>query len=145
MSCQICHSWSCTCDPALLGALLTPPTEPPFPKYPAETLESMAEIGESFMDAMPKEYSWNQSPAEIINDLTNERDEAHGALRALSRAYVALMDNARERIVQAGGECDSLEVMERGDPYLRKAREVLAGFQNNQDHLSREPDQLRLG
>lgn len=45
---------------------------PPFPKWPCETLQSMAEIGEAFMNALPEGYSWCQSPAEVIADLQNK-------------------------------------------------------------------------
>jgi hypothetical protein len=49
---------------------------PPFPNYPAETVDSMAEIGEAFMDALPNGYSWLQSPSEIIADLQNQLHDA---------------------------------------------------------------------
>lgn len=48
------------------------------------------------------------------------------ALKDLIRAYVILMEAGRDRIIALGGECDPVETMERGDSYLRKAREALA-------------------
>lgn len=48
------------------------------------------------------------------------------ALRELSRAYVSSMESGRERIIALGGTCDSVDVMERGDPHLAKARGVIA-------------------
>lgn len=62
---------------------------PPFPKWPCETLESMAEIGEAFMDALPEGYSWLQSPAEVIADLQNESYDAEQERRALVAALQA--------------------------------------------------------
>lgn len=59
-------------DAALALPAAAAPAETPFPKYPHETLESMAEIGEAFMDAMPERYVYSQSPAEIIADLQNQ-------------------------------------------------------------------------
>ena len=48
------------------------------------------------------------------------------ALAALIRAYVRLMETGRDRIFAAGGQCDSLEDMERSDPFLRDARAALS-------------------
>jgi len=52
--------------------------------------------------------------------------DARQALAALIRAYVRLMETGRDRIVAAGGQCDSLEDVERSDPFLRDARDALA-------------------
>lgn len=75
--------------------------DPPFPKFPAETVDSMAEIGESFMDAMPKDYSWCQSPAEIIVDLQNERDALHCALQSLTEEVAAIITFDGDESLQA--------------------------------------------
>lgn len=48
------------------------------------------------------------------------------ALERMNLAYVTLMENGRDRIIQLGGECDSIDVMERDDPYLRESRSVIA-------------------
>lgn len=48
------------------------------------------------------------------------------ALRDLYKAYVRLLENGRDRIVALGGQCDPVDVMERGDPYLRAARDAIA-------------------
>jgi len=48
------------------------------------------------------------------------------ALAALIRAYVNLLETGRDRIIAAGGDCDSVENMERSDPHLRAARAALA-------------------
>jgi len=48
------------------------------------------------------------------------------ALKRLARAYVSTMESGRDRIVSLGGDCDPVDVMERGDPYLRIAREAIA-------------------
>lgn len=47
------------------------------------------------------------------------------ALRDLCRAYVNLLEVGRDRITALGGECDSLEKMETGDPYLIAAKSAL--------------------
>lgn len=47
------------------------------------------------------------------------------ALRDLMRAYVGTLENARDRIIFLGGDCDSLDKMVSGDPALRAAREAL--------------------
>lgn len=47
-------------------------------------------------------------------------------MRHLIRSYVNLLETGRERILLAGGQCDPVDTMERSDPALRRAREVLA-------------------
>jgi hypothetical protein len=47
-------------------------------------------------------------------------------MKDLYRAYVNLLEAGRDRIATYGGQCDSVEVMERGDPWLKKARDVIA-------------------
>lgn len=47
------------------------------------------------------------------------------ALSDLIRAYVRLLETGCDRIIESGGDCDSVEVMERNDPYLRQARAAL--------------------
>lgn len=47
-------------------------------------------------------------------------------LKNLSRAYVSLMEAGRDRIIMLGGDCDSVDRMEEGDPSLRSARAVIA-------------------
>lgn len=56
-----------------------------------------------------------------------EIERLRAALRALMRGYVSTLESARDRILFYGGQCDSLDVMERGDPFLRSAREALVG------------------
>jgi hypothetical protein len=64
----------------------------PFPKYPGETLESMAEIGEAFMDSMPEGYSWCQSPTEIITYLQNDSYDAEQRLATLTAELGAMRE-----------------------------------------------------
>jgi hypothetical protein len=47
------------------------------------------------------------------------------ALQDLDRAYVSMMRSGYDRIIELGGDCDPPETMERGNPYLRQAREAL--------------------
>lgn len=61
-----------------------------------------------------------------IATLEQQRDELMAALEKMNRAYVILMESARDRICDLGGECDGIEVMERNDPYLRESRAAIA-------------------
>jgi hypothetical protein len=60
----------------------------------------------------------------VGNLTSNERTLT--SLKKLVRGYVALMESARERIIFHGGTCDSVEQMERGDPYLAEAKAAIA-------------------
>jgi len=51
------------------------------------------------------------------------------ALKYLARHYVGQLENARDRIVSLGGQCDPVDVMERGDPHLLRVREVIASVE----------------
>lgn len=53
-------------------------------------------------------------------------DRLRAALKELIRAYVRLLESGRDRIRDLGGTCDPVDVLERADPELRKAREALA-------------------
>ena len=48
------------------------------------------------------------------------------ALNKMNRAYVNLIENARDRIIALGGDCDPVDMMERDDPNLRESKEALA-------------------
>lgn len=48
------------------------------------------------------------------------------ALKMLSHKYVCLLEGGRDRIIQLGGDCDPVDVMERDDPYLKQCREAIA-------------------
>ena len=61
-----------------------------------------------------------------VEQLTKQRDELLAALEEMNRGYVILMESARNRICDLGGECDSIEVMKRNDPYLRESRAAIA-------------------
>jgi Lar family restriction alleviation protein len=63
-----------------------------------------------------------------IADLSAEVRELVEGYRSLYRAYVNTLEVARDRIRELGGECDPVDVMERGDPALSLARERLAKF-----------------
>ena len=47
-------------------------------------------------------------------------------LKTLRRAYVSLLETGRDRIIQHGGQCDSVEVMEAADPYLKSSKSAIA-------------------
>lgn len=47
-------------------------------------------------------------------------------LKKMCRAYVNLLEGGRDRIVQLGGDCDPVDVMESASPNLREARAAIA-------------------
>ena len=63
--------------------------------------------------------------AQELKRRTAQRDDSVKALRSLYRAYVSLLETGRELIVMRGGTCDSVDVMEKGDPALREARQAM--------------------
>lgn len=58
-------------------------------------------------------------------ELDRLKGDARCALQELSRAYVRLLEAGRDRITFLGGDCDTVEKMETGDPYLIAARSVI--------------------
>lgn len=65
---------------------------------------------------------WNRRASPSSSVLERARD----ALRNLISGYVNTLENGRDRIIFLGGQCDSVETMERSDPNLRAARSALA-------------------
>lgn len=51
---------------------------------------------------------------------------ARSDMQALYNAYVRLLESGRDRIMDLGGACDGVDVMERTDPQLIQARRSLA-------------------
>lgn len=91
------------------------------------------ECARDYINALPGNWltdssleTWFPLTAEEFERTKTERDRLRQALKDLAHAYVNLLESGRDRIVSLGGDCDSVEVMERGDPYLKKAREALA-------------------
>lgn len=66
-----------------------------------------------------------------LEEITKQRDELLAALEKMNRAYVILMESARDRICDLGGECDGIDVMERNDPYLRESRAAIASVKGS--------------
>lgn len=64
-----------------------------------------------------------------MTDLPSKEQVLLKALKYLARHYVGQLENARDRIVSLGGQCDAVDVMERGDPHLRQVREVIASIE----------------
>ena len=58
-------------------------------------------------------------PEDVVADL-------HVALKGLYRAYVNTLESGRDRIISLGGDCDSVDRMEEGDPALIRARAAIA-------------------
>lgn len=65
------------------------------------------------------------------NDYQKQRDELLAALEKMNRAYVNLIENGRDRIIDLGGKCDPLDVMERSDPNLKESRAVIASVKGS--------------
>lgn len=89
----------------------------------AGSLEDGVRIDESVIAAERAEV------VRLMGDLrASEEDQLRlrGELKDLMRAYVNLLESARDRIVGEGGMCDSVDKMEASDPALRKARAALA-------------------
>lgn len=51
------------------------------------------------------------------------------ALKYLVGHYVGMLEHGRDRIVQLGGDCDPVDVMERGDTNLRQVSEIIASVE----------------
>jgi hypothetical protein len=75
-----------------------------------------------------------------------ERDAAQATakrlrkgLTDLGRAYVRLLEIGRDRIMDLGGACDPVDVMEAGDPALRAARALVAEAGLGQDDQAETP------
>jgi hypothetical protein len=66
------------------------------------------------------------SPLELM---TTQRNELLDQLKAMNRAYVNLLETGRDRILQYGGTCDSVEVMEAADPFLRESKAAITKAQ----------------
>lgn len=67
----------------------------------------------------------------VEQDIANARliaaaPELLEGMKDLYRAYVSLLEAGRDQIATYGDQCDSVEVMERGDPWLKKARNAIA-------------------
>lgn len=52
--------------------------------------------------------------------------ELYEALERARLDYVNMLENARDRIIERGGCCDPVDVMERGDPALRRIDAALS-------------------
>jgi hypothetical protein len=61
-----------------------------------------------------------------VAEQLNREQRLEQALRDLIRSYVCVLENGRDRILMLGGDCDPVDVMERGNPYLNKAKAALA-------------------
>jgi hypothetical protein len=82
-------------------------------------LRLVAEVQFGFSEPAEREQHANARLIAAAPDLLE-------ALKRLAHAYVSTMESGRDRIVALGGDCDPVDVMERGDPYLRIAKEAIA-------------------
>ncbi len=103
-------------EPALIGSAL---------QDAANQIEQLTRE----LDIQKKVNELAYIPHRSLSDSRQRADRENEVLRAalkdLSRAYVSMMETGRDRIIAMGGDCDPVDVMERGDPYLRKAMEAL--------------------
>jgi hypothetical protein len=96
-----------------------------------------AAVPKEDLDALLKVYTDNPSTLlsalhikafTRLQHLEQLAERMTGALKDADRAYVNLLENARDRIVFFGGTCDPVDVMERGDPYLIQLRSLIASL-----------------
>ena len=66
-----------------------------------------------------------EDPAKEIAEMRMQRDELLEALDDLYKGYVFVLVAGRDRIIDLGGQCDPVDVMEIGDPRLASARAVI--------------------
>lgn len=94
----------------------------------AAILGMLASRVEEMSEEIRKYKAWaascDPSPPEARAPLAS-KDRTLSSLKRLVRGYVSLLESARERIIFHGGTCDTVEQMERGDPYLAEARAAI--------------------
>ena len=54
------------------------------------------------------------------------------ALQKLNMAYVRLLESGRDRIIELGGDCDTVERMEAGELTLKESRAAIAAATGEQ-------------
>ena len=85
----------------------------------AAELRRLHESVTYFQEAYGQELKTSNELRSVNADLLDE-------LKRLRRAYVSLLETGRDRIIQYGGQCDSVEAMEAADPYLKSSSAVIA-------------------
>lgn len=58
--------------------------------------------------------------------LKSDKRELVEALEKMNKAYVSLLETGRDRIVDCGGDCDTVERMEASSPYLRASKAAIS-------------------
>ena len=95
-----------------------------------ETYNVMSRYPQGLLDAAD---SIDAQAAEIaeakgqIEHLDRQNNALRQSLGSMIHAYVRLLDCGRDRILDLGGQCDPLDVLEANDPWLRDARAALSG------------------
>lgn len=73
-------------------------------------------------DAQTAEIAESQGQIEHLDRRNNALRQSLGSM---IHAYVRLLECGRDRILDLGGQCDPLDVLEANDPWLRDARATL--------------------
>jgi hypothetical protein len=77
-------------------------------------------------DAASLTYATACAAAEVeCERLKEEVERLRAEIGYLDKAYVNLLEAGRDKIIDLGGDCDPVEVMEKADPALRRARAAL--------------------
>jgi hypothetical protein len=74
------------------------------------------------IDAQASEIAEAKSQIEFLDRQNNALRQSLGSM---IHAYVRLLECGRDRILDLGGQCDPLDVLEASDPWLRDARATL--------------------
>jgi len=64
------------------------------------------------------------------------------ALKMLYRSYVNLLEAGRDRIIELGGQCDAVDLMERADQSLINSRESIARAESEQADVRGVPEDV---
>lgn len=67
-----------------------------------------------------------------VRDARSAQKELLAEIKRLRLAYVNLMETGYDRIIALGGSCDPVDVMEAGDPAIRRVNEVIARAEGRQ-------------
>jgi hypothetical protein len=124
----------CAWNAGLCETHATPPPAPAAEQGDAVTkaLDTLTQY--SAEHGHPADFERAITTLSVLAKSTATQPEARGVegmvprsdLADLYRAYVRLLEAGRDRIMDLGGTCDPVDMMERSDPFLIRARRALA-------------------